>query len=139
MLKGGIGRDTLYGGAGADDLYAGSDDDRDIFVFTATSDSGTTSSTWDQIFQFDRKGSGETVYDCVDLSGFDADPASGDQSFRFVSQFKAAGSGESDGQICVDGSGSSARVLIDFNGDRTTDMIIQVMDVSTLVKGDFLL
>jgi hypothetical protein len=140
----GNGRDTLTGGLGADDLYAGGgygvDDVRDTFVYASIGDSGATADTWDQIFQFDRAQSKtDTTSDKIDLRLLDADPDSGDQAFRFVTEFTSPKGKQADGQVRVVDTGSDVNVEIDLNGDNTVDSIIQVMNVDTLTINDFLL
>ena len=139
MLKGNGGADRLSGGRGADDMYAGTGDARDNFIFYKW-DSGTTSKTWDQVFGFDRQSSSsERTYDRIDLRAIDADGASGDQAFRFVSKFTEATGSQADGQVDIVDAGSHVNVLVDYDGNSTTDMIIQVMNTDTLTKADFLL
>jgi Ca2+-binding RTX toxin-like protein len=146
VLGGMRGQDTLTGGLGADKLYAGgthagyTDDVRDTIVYTSLGDSGTTAATWDQIFQFDRAQSAtDTTSDKIDLRLLDADPDSGDQAFRFVTEFTSPKGKQADGQVRVVDTGSDVNVEIDLNGDNTVDSIIQVMNVDTLTKDDFLL
>src|SRR5215207_1470220 len=140
-LAGDLGVDTLAGGLGADDLYAGLDDNvRDTFVYTSIADSGTTATTWDQLFQFDRaQSSTDTTSDKIDLRLLDADPDSGDQAFRFVTEFTSPKGKQADGQVRVVDTGSDVNVEIDLNGDNAVDAIIQVMNVDTLTINDFLL
>jgi uncharacterized delta-60 repeat protein len=66
-LVGGLGNDTLVGGQGKDVLEGGSGSD--VYVFNATSESGTTSATWDVINDFVRG------QDKIDLRGIDANTA----------------------------------------------------------------
>jgi len=146
-LLGGLrGQDTLNGGLGADDLYAGGthagyfDNVRDTFVYANIADSGTTSTTWDQIFQFDRaESTTDTTSDKIDLRSLDADPASGDQAFRFVKDFTSPKGKQAEGQVQVVDTGSDVNVEIDINGDNVADSIIQVMNIDTLTSSDFLL
>jgi Ca2+-binding RTX toxin-like protein len=144
VLGGLRGQDTLKGGLGADDLYAGgthagyTDDVRDTFVYASIGDSGTTATTWDQIFQFDRAQSAtDTTSDKIDLRLLDADPDSGDQAFRFVTEFTSPKGKQADGQVRIVDTGSDVNVEIDLNGDNTADSIIQVMNVDTLTINDF--
>lgn len=113
---------------------------RDVFVFATARDSGAGLSGCDQIFQFDRSlGSGDASSDRIDLRLLDADPAAGDQAFRFVQKFATALPSQADGQVRVVDTGANMEVRIDVNGDNTTDMLIQVMAVDTLTIRDFLL
>ena len=147
VLDGSYGRDALKGGLGADDLFAGGshhggvlDDVRDTFIYASIADSGTTAATWDQIFQFDRAQSKtDTTSDKIDLRLLDADPDSGDQAFRFVTEFTSPKGNQADGQVRVVDTGSDVNIEIDINGDNTADSIIQVMNVDTLTSWDFLL
>lgn len=143
VLSGMRGQDTLNGGLGADDLYAGNnhygvDDARDTFIYANMADSGTTSTTWDQIFQFDRAQSKtDTTSDKIDLRLLDADPASGDQAFRFVTNFTSPKGNQADGQVRVVDTGSDVNVEIDVNGDNVADSIIQAMNIDPLTSNDF--
>jgi Ca2+-binding RTX toxin-like protein len=135
-LHGGIGADLLTGGEGADHLYAGIDDNRDRIVYGSEAELLAT----DKIFHFDFRGSAsELVWDRIDLRSIDADQKNGDQAFRFVEAFSAAGAGESDGQLRVVGDGADAVVEIDFNGDNAADAFIIVRHVPSLSQDDFLL
>ena len=129
VLKAGSGGDVLVGAEGADSLYGGSDHTRDIFVFQTIGDSGTTSSTWDRVYDFERN------VDKLDFSDIDAGAAAGDQAFRFVSSFSTG----STGQIRAVNSGSDVRVEVDLQGDNVVDMVIQVMNASNLRSADFVL
>jgi serralysin len=140
VLKGQAGKDLFDGGAGADDLVAGVDNVRDTFVYDAKADSGRTATTWDQLFQFDRSlSSTDKTSDQIDLRQLDADPAAGDQAFRFVKNFTTPTATQSDGQARVVDAGRHVNVEIDSNGDNTSDMILQVMNIDTLTGRDFLL
>lgn len=142
-LKGGKGTDRLVGDTGTDKLYGGVDGATDIFVFNR-GDSGKTAATWDQVFDFradanPKPGVRSAGSDRIDLHLIDADPAKGDQDLRFVTKFTAAGAGQADGQVMVVDAGKHVNVHVDWNGDNTTDMIIQVMNVAKLTADDFLL
>ena len=140
VLRGKGGADVLYGGHGVDTLYGSSDSDKDRFLFRSIHDSGTGSSDRDTIGDFDRKSSAsETVWDRIDLRSIDADHASGDQSFRFVSKFHTASKGSPDGEVTIDKSGSGCKVLVDIDGDKHADMIVHVTNAGTLHASDFLL
>jgi Ca2+-binding RTX toxin-like protein len=132
-IRAGAGTDTISGGKGADQLYGGAKDlAHDIFVFKA-GDSGTSTTTMDRVYDFERG------IDKIDLSGIDADTASGIQDLRFVSKFTLAKANGPDGQFMVVDDGSHVRVHIDLNGDLKTDMMFQVTNVDTLARSDFLL
>ncbi len=133
-LWGGHGGDTLIGGLGADkistfipalaELIAG----RDIIRYEALNESGTTSSTWDQIFWF---VSGE---DKIDLSKIDANLGlKGNQAFKVVKGFTKAF-----GEVKIVKSGADTLVQVDGDRDKAVDMTIYVSGVH-LTKGDFIL
>ena len=135
-VRGGSGADVLVGGAGADRVFAGLDDDQDLVVY------GTESAlAQDQIFRFDRKsGAAETVWDRIDLRSVDADGGlNGDQAFRFVDSFAAAGAGEPHGQLRVVDHGADVTVVFDFDGDNAADARIVVRGVGSLSEADFFL
>jgi hypothetical protein len=135
-LHGGIGADVLAGGHGADRLSAGIDDSRDRVIYGSEAELLAT----DQIFQFDfRNGASELVWDRIDLRSIDADQRNGDQAFRFVEVFSAAGTGEADGQLRVVNDGRDVIVEIDFNGDSAADAYIVVRNVASLGEADFFL
>lgn len=131
-IKALAGGDTIIGGKGADDLYGGpSDGAADTFKFLK-GESGTTASTWDQLYDF------VSGIDKIDLSGIDGDPKTGRQPVRLVTKFEAPGS-KTDGQFRIVDTGANVNVEIDLNGDKKADMIIQVMNVASLAAGDFVL
>jgi Ca2+-binding RTX toxin-like protein len=136
-LSAGNGADVLVGGPGADRLSAGFDDDQDLIVYGSKAELILT----DQIFQFDRKSNAaEAVWDRIDLRPVDADSQlSGDQAFRFVDSYAAAGAGEPDGQLRVVDLGRHVNVEIDFNGDNAADALIVVRGVGSLSEADFFL
>jgi Ca2+-binding RTX toxin-like protein len=136
-MRGGSGADVLVGGPGPDRLFAGLDDDQDLIVYGSKAELMAA----DRIFQFDRKsGAAELVWDRIDLRSIDADRAlSGDQAFRFVDRFAAAGAGEPDGQIRVVDHGADVNVVFDFNGDNAADALIVVRGVGALSEVDFFL
>jgi serralysin len=126
-LNGGLGTDTLYGGLGQDFLYGGSDTVRDIFDFNAIAES-KVGSTRDKIYNF------VTGKDDVDLSGIDANSrSSGDQAFKFGGTTKTANG------VWYEKSGADLLVHADINGDKVSDMDIQLVGVSKLVAADFVL
>jgi hypothetical protein len=140
VLKAQAGKDLFDGGRGADDLVAGVDNVQDTFLYDAKADSGRTATTWDQLFQFDRSLSRtDKTSDKIDLRLLDADPAAGDQAFRFVTSFTTPTATQSDGQARVVDAGRHVNVEIDSNGDNAADMILQVMNIDTLTGRDFLL
>jgi hypothetical protein len=141
VIRGNDGGNDIRGGKGADKLYAGLDYDMDTFVF-AKGDTGNTLATTDSVFQFDQKnGKYEFIWDRIDLRPIDADPASGNQPFRFVNSFTKPTTGQSDAQVKVVDMGSYSRVDLDYNGDNVRDAILQVttLDGGNLTAADFLL
>jgi hypothetical protein len=144
QISGGAGKDTIYagredlisGGAGADTIFALSDNDRDTFVFSAVTESGTTAATRDTI-----TGSftgGGTNGDLIDLSLIDANGGeAGSPLFNFIGS--AAFTANADGQVRVIASGEGYLVQVDNDTDATAEMTIFVNSMTNLVKGDFLL
>lgn len=117
VIKGNTGANRIYGGRGVDDLYAGVDNKPDVFAFGSYRDSPQSGGAWDRIFEFDRKDwAGENVWDKIDLTAFAI--------------------GFSDLDLVNDGEGLN--VGVDTNGNDRTDLVIQVMNVSTLTADDFL-
>jgi Ca2+-binding RTX toxin-like protein len=142
QLYGGLGSDQLQGGAGADDLYGGADLVRDTFIYNSATDSSGPSSPagWDHIYDFHNHATSGNAGDLIDLRQLDADLVRhGDQAFRFVSAFTDAVGSQAHGQVQVVASGGNMNVEIDFDGDNAADMIIQVMNVTSLTGNDFLL
>ena len=137
ILAGGGGADVLVGGAEADRVLAGLDNDQDLIVYRSAGDLMAA----DRIFQFDHKsGAAEIVWDRIDLRSIDADGRiEGDQAFRFVDSFAAAGAGEPRGQIRVVDHGADVNVVLDLNGDNTADALIVVRGVGSLSEADFFL
>jgi len=136
-LAGGMGADIMAGGLRPDRLFVGVDDDQDRIVYGSKGELVAT----DWIFQFDhRSDAAEAVWDRIDLRSIDADrQVAGDQAFRFVDAFAAAGAGEPDGQLRVVDRGADVNVEIDFNGDNAVDALIIVRDVGSLSAADFFL
>ena len=136
-LRGGSGEDVLLGGAGVDRIAAGLDDERDLIAYGSKAELMAA----DRIFQFDRKsGDAEAAWDRIDLRSIDADGTlAGDQAFRFVGAFVAAGDAEPQGQVRVVDRGADVNVVFDFNGDNTADALIVVRGVGPLGEADFFL
>ncbi|MCV3766717.1 M10 family metallopeptidase C-terminal domain-containing protein [Rhizobium sp. TRM95796] len=124
ILRGNGGADKIAGLGGADDLYGGGG--KDVFIFTALSDSPAAASRRDVIHDF---ASG----DRIDLSDIDANSkAKGNQAFSFI--------GDDDfsrkaGQLRYDDD----VIYGDVNGDRKVDFSLQVEDVASFSKGFFML
>lgn len=126
-LMGGGGADTLTGGAGRDVMHGGSDLSRDVFVFNHISDSVVGSSR-DVIHNF------VSGTDVIDLRGIDARPAtSADDAFVFT------GGSAASHAVWFARSGADLIVRADVTGDRTADLEIRLVGVSSLTADDFLL
>jgi serralysin len=126
-LSGGAGADTMTGDAGRDTMFGGMDSDRDVFVFKSAADSAVGQSR-DVIHHF------VSGVDDLDLRMIDASTAQpGDQAFRF------GGTSPSANGIWAVASGSDLVVRGDLNGDRIADFEIQLLRVSSVTAGDFLL
>ena len=115
-IFGGKGADTISGGTGADKMYAGKGDDHDVFLFEK-GDAGSTSKTWDQIFQFDAKVGNEKISDKIDLSDLHVKWSDIDLHSKHGDTF----------------------VEIDYKGSHKADMVIEVMNIDHLHKADFIL
>ncbi len=128
-LNGGGGADILVGGVGADRIVAGLDDARDRVTYLAKGEL-----QGDVLLQFDAD------LDRIDLRSIDADAGmAGNQRFRFVDAFGAAGDGQADGQLRVVDQGGDVRVELDFDGDSIADAWIVVRGVASLGPADFML
>jgi hypothetical protein len=126
-LFGGIdGNDMLTGGAGADQLTGGTEDD--VFVFRAVSESFV--GTRDTITDFE-------AGDLINLAQIDANTlVAGDQAFDFIgtSAFSSTA-----GELRFVTDGTDGYVVGDVDGDAATDFVVQLMSVTSMDAGDFLL
>ena len=129
VVNGGAGGDVLVGGRGADDIYTGGADGvRDLVQYSSLRDSGVTSSTRDDVFQFVRS------QDKIDLRLIDANlSVAGNQKFHVVSAF----TGDT-GEVRVVHSGAHTILQIDGDRDAAIDMTIRVLNVH-LSASDLLL
>jgi Ca2+-binding RTX toxin-like protein len=136
-LRGESGADVLVGGAGIDYVFAGLDDYQDLIAYGSKARLAAT----DRIFQFDgRSDAQEAVWDRIDLRSIDTDAGiDGDQAFRFVASFAAAGPGEPVGQLRLVDHGADVTVVFDFNGDNAVDARILVRGVGSMSEADFFL
>ena len=140
LIRGNAGSNTIQGGRGADTLYAGNDNVVDTFKYVSASDSGPSLGAADHIVQFDVALTATyKKSDKIDLSAIDAGSAAGDQAFRFVTEFGSARAGQAEGQVMVKAVGTEAHVMIDIDGNNTTDMLIVVDDAPSLKVWDFIL
>jgi Ca2+-binding RTX toxin-like protein len=135
-LNGGSGNDTLSGGSGNDTLSGGSGADRltgglgaDTYVYSAETDSGITSTSWDTITDFSN-----LQLDKINVAAMDANTGvTGDQAFTFIGSaaFSAAG------QVRYD---ATAKVLYgSTDTDTTAEFAIGLTGVVSLVAADFIL
>jgi Ca2+-binding RTX toxin-like protein len=139
QLMGGAGDDTIIGGAGNDNLY-GDDFDgsvgADRFVYTSLADTTVTADAnlREKILDFSHADG-----DVVDLGAIDADgdAANGDTVFTIVSgAFSGAGA---ELLITPVGTGRSALVRADVDGDTRTDFLVQISVDASLTAADFVL
>jgi Ca2+-binding RTX toxin-like protein len=128
-LIGGTGIDALIGGTGADFLYGGVDTVKDVFKFSAASDSTTTGR--DKIYNF------LTGTDKIDLSGIDANSkVAGDQAFANSPLGTAAKSNA----IWYTASGSDLIISADTDGVASTvEFQIQIVGINKVALTDFVL
>ncbi|WP_372095403.1 calcium-binding protein [Tistrella mobilis] len=129
-LTGWDGNDRMAGRGGVDILTGGRS--ADTFVYSTMADSGVGVGNRDIITDFSR-----SEHDRIELSNIDAMPnKSGDQAFTFLGTSAFTGNGGEVRYIAADGY----RVIeIDIDGDRTTDMQIQLNGNGTLYASDFIL
>lgn len=132
VLKGLAGSDELQGKGGNDIMNGGLGQDffgeggADRFVFQATSESQSGGA--DIIFDFNRAAG-----DKIDLLAIDADTtAQGNQAFDFI------------GAALFSGEAGEARfangvLLVDTNGNRISDMVIEVQGLTSMQASDFIL
>ena len=116
----------MIGGTGADFLYGGVDTVKDVFKFSAASDSTTTGR--DKIYNF------LTGTDKIDLSGIDANSkVAGDQAF-------AMGTAAKSNAIWYTASGSDLIISGDTDGVASTvEFQIQVVGITKVAIADFVL
>jgi serralysin len=129
-IKGYGGGDVLRGGSGADKLYGGSGGDE--FSFTKLSDSKTSSTGRDTIYDFDGDNG-----DFISLNSIDANTGkSGDQAFKFIGE---ANFTKSAGQLHFIVGTSSTLIEGDVNGDGKADFQIKVVSAYEFLGSDFIL
>jgi Ca2+-binding RTX toxin-like protein len=128
-LDGGLGMDMLAGGTGADLLYGGIDTVKDIFKFTAVSDS--TTAVRDKIYNF------LSGTDKIDLSAIDANSAlAGDQAFANTS----IGTDAKAYSIWTKVSGADLLISVDTDGVTSTiEFQVQLVGVTQVALADFVL
>lgn len=130
VLVGGAGEDVLVGGPGMDTLTGGSGADR--FVFKV-GDLDADPAKSDRITDFSRDEG-----DKIDLSGFDANPATGKRdAFTFIG---SAGFSKKAGELRIDTSGAFQIVSGDLDGDGVADFTLNInKSAGTLIATDFVL
>jgi Ca2+-binding RTX toxin-like protein len=146
VLSGGADSDRLLGGSGADTLYGGTGKDTlkgglgaDYFQFKSIADSGILSSTRDLVSDFT-----QSEGDKLDLSAIDADTTLlGNQAFVFDKTEGTSASMPANGHIAwyrtTDLTGSNTFVLLNNDGDKDVDMVIQLKGSIDLSGADFIL
>nr|CRH06909.1 Conserved protein of unknown function [Include 22 repeats of Haemolysin-type calcium-binding region] M2 protein [Candidatus Magnetococcus massalia] len=119
VISGGAGNDFIMGEAGADTLTGGSGND--VFIYTATSESSTTSS--DTITDF------SILKDKIDLSALDT-------TFDWYGTDSFTGGG-SDTEIRYGQNGTDTLIEIDTDNDGSADMYITLTGNYTLSASNF--
>ncbi len=128
-IVGGTGNDTLTGGGAGDVLTGGGGSN--IYVLTALTDSGMTTTPRDTITDF------SVLLDTIDLHLLDANTTlAGDQAFTFIGN--AAFSNVA-GQLNFGALGADTRVMGDVNGDGTGDFSILLTGSKVLTGSNFVL
>lgn len=120
-IFGGVGNDSITGGAGADVMNG--DIGLDDFVFIAATDS--------RVAAFDKISGFISRQDDLDFS----DLVGGTFGLRLGAAYAAGGAP----QVRTEVVGRDTRVFVDINGDRVDDMRIDLIGVTRLVAGDFIL
>ncbi|MEO0032569.1 MAG: hypothetical protein RIS94_2327 [Pseudomonadota bacterium] len=134
VLNGGAGADTLTGGTGLDVMTGGADNDS--FVFTALGDTGSTTTTADEIVDF-------TSGDKIDLHLIDAIASAsgygepGDQAFVFVGTNRFHN--HTGGELRYEVVNGNTYIYGEVNGDTTADFCIKLDGTHTLSSTDFVL
>jgi Ca2+-binding RTX toxin-like protein len=140
-MSGGSGSDTLHGGANLDTINGGLGKDiieggldADLFDYNLKTES-TKGANRDVITDFSGVAGGEL--DRIDLSGIDAKTGiNGNQKFKFIGVQKFH---DTKGELHIVKKVGFVIVEGDINGDGRADFQIQVDNVATLAKGDFIL
>jgi Ca2+-binding RTX toxin-like protein len=124
LVKGDAGDDIVIGGAGRDILVGGAGSD--TFLFTSADFAGGASASLDRITDFS-PGDG----DIIDLSGIDANTATGTQDDAFVylgtEKFTKRA-----GELRLQVTSKGAFLFGDVNGDGKHDIAITLAHVTTL-------
>jgi serralysin len=127
LLSGQAGNDLLAGGAGRDRLSGGAG--LDVFDFDRATDSGLSAATRDVILDFMRG------QDRIDLSGIDANAATGaNEAFSYIGN-AAFSTSDATGQLRLEGGilyGST-------DADAAAEFSIEVVGATRLGAADFVL
>jgi len=128
-LIGGAGNDIIDGGNGADSLTGGTGNDS--FQFSAFSDSGTTSTTWDVISDFKH-----SEHDIINLGLIDANTAiAGDQAFTYMGTATSMPVFSTAGHLKL----YNGVLYGNTDSDSTAEFAIKLTGVATLDATDFAL
>ena len=129
-LSGTIGNDTLWGDGGKDTMTGGSG--ADVFAYLKSSDSTYALGGRDVITDFNHAQG-----DRIDLAALDADSGTdGNQAFTFIGTAGFSGAGQA--RINYP-TAYSTKIELDFNGDHTPDMSIELAGHHDLSSADFVL
>ena len=146
-LRGGGGNDTLAGNAGDDRLYGEGGQDTvivgtgkdlvsggpgaDVFRWQSLSATDAAANRADVVLDFSRG-----AHDRLDLARIDANGSlGGNQAFAFVGTrgFTAPG------QVRYEVVGSETRVFLNTDADLDAEGLIRLLNLRSVIKGDFLL
>jgi len=138
VIVGFSGTQTLYGNDGDDILIGKGDKDKlyggagaDVFDYDALSDSGTTGTTMDTIYDF------VAGIDTIDLFDVDANSIlAGDQSFSFIGAGAYTGTA---GELRYEFVGGNTQLGADVDGDMVSDFNILIAGNIAFSVGDFIL
>lgn len=145
ILVGGAGADTLIGNAGVDRLASGLGKDQmsggagnDVFDFNLTTESGTTTTTADEVIDF---VAGQDRIDLYTIDAFAGTTGNNLFVFRGTAAFSSATAGEVRfQQVNLAGTASDyTMVFIDTDGDTGAEMAIRLKGLITLTATDFVL
>lgn len=126
-LLGGTGSDSLTGGADRDLLYGGVDTVRDVFIFNSVAES-VSGATRDIVYNF-ASGTDDIKLNLIDANSLLA----GDQAFGFNGTSATANS------LWFVDVGTDIIVRGDISGDSVYDFEIRIVNINTVVAGDFIL
>ena len=128
-ITGNAATNTIVGGMGQDFMTGGGS--ADVFVWTATAESGVAGAEADMIFDFNRG-----IGDIIAVNPIDADTGvGGDQAFTFVGTtgFTAAG------QINYFTTATDTYILLNTDADAAQEMTIRVAGVHVVDASWFVL